>query len=188
MVPGLNNGKIVFLGDIRVGKTAIINSYQRLKLDTTPTIGANSIPCIVELNGTKITLNVWDTAGQEEFKCVLPMYAHGAIVAVLVFDLSNDSSFVNLNEWIGFISDNTGIENIVIVGNKSDLISSEDHTMAEEFCSERGYPLFITSAKTRSNIDILFNYLAKIVQATHVPCEEKTVEFTTPSPMKKGCC
>jgi GTPase SAR1 family protein len=67
--------------------------------DTTPTIGAVTIPVSVEISpGEVIDFHVWDTAGQDDFRCVLPMFIRGAGVAVVCFDLTSRSSFSHLKD------------------------------------------------------------------------------------------
>ena len=68
-------------------------------------------------------LQIWDSAGQEKFRSLIPTYIRGSSLIFLIFDVSRKESFDHLNEWITFI---TNIENgnIVIVGNKIDLFSA----------------------------------------------------------------
>ena len=57
-------------------------------------------------------MQIWDSAGQEKFKSLIPDYIRGASLVILVYDISNKKSFDNLNSWIEFI--NT-YENILIL-------------------------------------------------------------------------
>jgi small GTP-binding protein len=75
-----------------------------------------------EKNGEEITVKIWDTAGQERFRTITQQFyrqAHGIIVC---FDLSNDSSFQNVKNWMTSIYKNTSPQIYkVLVGNKVDL-------------------------------------------------------------------
>lgn len=79
-------------------------------------------------------MQLWDTAGQEKFRSMTPMYYRGANAALLVFDLTNYSSFVDIKSWIMELQ-RTVVDQIVLtlVGNKCDLpermVSKEEVTI-----------------------------------------------------------
>ena len=95
---------------------------------------------------------LWDSAGQEKFRSLIPNYIRGSSLIFLVFAIDNKESFQHLNEWIDFIL-NVENGNIVIVGNKIDLKDSRQVTKeeAEKFCQEKKYEYFEVSAKERTN-------------------------------------
>ena len=101
-------------------------------------------------------LQIWDSAGKEKFKSLIPNYIRGSSLIFLIFDINKKESFNHLNEWISFI---TNIENgnIVIVENKIDLKENRIITKekAEKFCKEKKYDYFEVSAKEGTNINIL---------------------------------
>ena len=185
--------KIVFVGDTRVGKTSIIYKYMKRHEQTIPTIGANSFNISVNLDdGDTVNLSVWDTAGQEEFKCLVPMYARGAAVAVVVFDLSNKETYTNLNSWIQSVVDDYDIPNVIIVGNKNDL---ETFTNPDELVfpfKDSTLPFISTSAETGSGIENLFMQIAmdsrnsqEIYKPTTTFQEKAHIDEVT---SKKNCC
>ena len=100
-----------------------------------------------------IKLQIWDSAGQEKFRSLIPNYIRGSSLIFLVFDVSVKDSFQHLNGWIEFI---TNIEkgNIIIVGNKIDLKEGRAITKeeAEKFCKQNNYEYFEVSAKEGTNI------------------------------------
>ena len=188
-----NIAKIVFVGDTRVGKTSIIYKYMKRHEQTIPTIGANSFNIPVPLDdGNTVTLSVWDTAGQEEFKCLVPMYARGAAVAVVVFDLSNKETYDNLNSWVQSVVDDYDIPNVIIVGNKNDL---ETFTNPDELVfpfKDTTLPFLSTSAETGSGIENLFMQIAmdslksqEIYKPTTTFQEKNHIDEIT---NKKACC
>ena len=184
--------KVVFVGDTRVGKTSIINSYLEKNETIRPTVGANSITANVNINGKKTVLNIWDTAGQEEFKCLVPMYARGAQIAVIVFDVSNPDTYDTLQSWIDSSRNEYLIPKILCAANKIDLEYNEDAIKKiEASLYEQKIPLFKVSAKNGSFIDELFYEIGQEEQEEVTPMVQTVVEFKEPVAFrekKKKCC
>ena len=160
-----NRQKIIFCGDAGVGKTSIINSImgQKFSEEYEPSIGVDFFSKTVRYNGRLIKLQIWDSAGQEKFRSLIPNYIRGSAIIFLIFDISKKITYEHLNEWLNFI---TNIENgslIIIVGNKIDLkdtreVNSEE---AEKYCKDKKYDYFEVSAKDGTNIDnMLYTSLA----------------------------
>jgi small GTP-binding protein len=158
-------GKVVIVGDAGVGKTALLFRFKRGSYeDTTPTIGANSIQCQVSLSPDRVvTLNVWDTAGQDDFKSLLPMFVRGAEVAVVVYDVSRHFTFEHVEQWISFFRSDTAICAVVLASNKSDLEHDVDPGEIEEICAHHGLQHFETSAVTGEGVELLFREIAERV-------------------------
>ena len=153
----LNRQKIIFCGDAGVGKTSIINSImgQKFVEDYEPSIGVDFFSKTIRYKGRLIKLQIWDSAGQEKFKSLIPNYIRGSSLIFLIFDVSKKMSYDHLTDWIQFI---TNIENnsvIIIVGNKIDLKNDREVNKeeAEKFCKENKYEYFEVSAKEGINID-----------------------------------
>lgn len=88
--------KIVLCGNAAVGKTSITMRYKEgvFKKNHEPTLaGAYQEKKIKAKNGEEIQLNIWDTAGDERFRSIMPLYYRDAEVALLVFDLTDPESF-----------------------------------------------------------------------------------------------
>ncbi|OHT10948.1 GTP-binding protein YPT53 [Tritrichomonas foetus] len=162
-------GKIVFVGDTSVGKTSIINSYNNDKGVVKPTVAASSIPCNVDYEGEVVTLSIWDTAGQEDFHCLVPMYARSSQVAVIVFDLTNEQTFDHIENWHKYLESSGNIPNIFLVGNKLDLqndIIPDINDKMDQIAKKYNMKTFQTSAQLGQNIDVLFYAIAEAVQTT----------------------
>jgi small GTP-binding protein len=158
-------GKVVIVGDAGVGKTALLFRFKRgAYLDTTPTIGANSIQCQVAISPERtVTLNVWDTAGQDDFKALLPMFVRGAEVAVVAFDVSRRASFDHVGQWVSFFRSGECDCCVVLACNKSDLQAAVTPAEVEELCAEHGIGHFDTSAATGEGVELLFREVAERV-------------------------
>ncbi|KAI0774348.1 P-loop containing nucleoside triphosphate hydrolase protein [Fomes fomentarius] len=119
------DAKIVIMGNTGVGKTSLLHRYTQGKFDpknTTSTTGAFFVTKKVNVDGTKVRLQLWDTAGQERFRSMAPMYYRGANAALLLYDITNASSFEDVRGWLEELKKNCDPDLIIyIVGAKADL-------------------------------------------------------------------
>ncbi|KAF8913727.1 P-loop containing nucleoside triphosphate hydrolase protein [Gymnopilus junonius] len=119
------DSKIVIMGNSGVGKTSLLYRYTQNKFDpknTTSTSGAFFVTKKVYVNGLKVRLQLWDTAGQERFRSMAPMYYRGANAALLLYDITNASTFEDIRGWLEELKKNCPPELIIyIVGSKADL-------------------------------------------------------------------
>ncbi|KAG6850157.1 hypothetical protein H0H93_000284 [Arthromyces matolae] len=122
------DSKIVIMGNSGVGKTSLLQRYTQNKFDpknTTSTSGAFFVTKKVYVNGLKVRLQLWDTAGQERFRSMAPMYYRGANAALLLYDITNVSTFNDIRGWLEELKRNCPPELIIyIVGAKADLSRS----------------------------------------------------------------
>ena len=124
-----NNIKIILLGDSAVGKTAIINKFDKdiFNQNNPSTYFPNFIEKRMIIDGKKVTINVWDTAGQEKFRSVSKLFVKNAKIVILVYDITCLESFQNLNFWYEFLSNELEQKVVIgLAGNKIDKISDED--------------------------------------------------------------
>ncbi|KAF8192424.1 P-loop containing nucleoside triphosphate hydrolase protein [Pholiota molesta] len=119
------DSKIVIMGNSGVGKTSLLYRYTQNRFDpknTTSTSGAFFVTKKVYVNGLKVRLQLWDTAGQERFRSMAPMYYRGANAALLLYDITNASTFEDIRGWLEELKKNCPPELIIyIVGSKADL-------------------------------------------------------------------
>ena len=161
----IENYKIVIIGDQHVGKTSILSRYKYEVIETVyaPTVGIDFLTKNVFLEDKTVKLIMWDTVGQERFKSLIPSYLKNANCIILVYDISNKSSFISLNKWLidakEYVNEKTLF---VICGNKLDLKRAVTRKEAEDFSNEKNIPLFIeVSALTGEGINDLFNNIVK---------------------------
>jgi len=163
-----NKFKIVIFGDGGVGKTTLVNRYLKgVFTSGAMTIGVDFHLKVMDIQGNKIVLQIWDYAGQDRFRFLFPSYVSGSEGAIFMFDVTRYSSIKSLSEWMeafkrGFDSDDVKIPKIM-VGGKIDLdiqrsISRQD---AEELAKKYNFDEYIEcSSKTGENVEIIFNKLA----------------------------
>jgi small GTP-binding protein len=154
--------KVVFVGDAKAGKTSLIHSYLNQDVNPVATLGATSTRVEVQVDGSTILLNVWDTAGQESLRNLVPVYAKGSHAAVIVFDVSDPISYEHVPGWYDYIIQNVG-DSIVIclAANKSDLPAAVDRNEVFQWAVDHHVQVTSTSAKERVNVEALFETVAR---------------------------
>lgn len=158
--------KILVIGDSGVGKSCILlrfvdNSFAEAYIST---IGVDFRIRTVELDGKLIKLQIWDTAGQERFRTITSSYYHGAHGIIVVYDITDETSFDNVRQWLKEI-DRYGSRKVVklIIGNKSELndnrqVSTET---ASDFADACGIASMEISAKEDINVNDTFVTLSR---------------------------
>jgi len=162
--------KVVFIGDSGVGKTNILSRFckEEFNINSQSTVGVEFASKIIETeNQKKVKIQIWDTAGQERFKSVTNTYYYRSQGALVVFDITKNSSFENVDKWVSQLRQFAGKEVvIVLVGNKSDLRNLRAVTKEEalEKASALGNLDYIeTSALNNSHINETFNLLVNSI-------------------------
>ena len=185
--------KVVLLGDSRVGKTSII-SRQMLGYQPptqNPTVGCHCSEIPVTVDGKSITLQVWDTAGQEMYRSLVPVYLRGAQAALLIYDVTDRESFKSLGHWRDILMDVVSTDTCVfVVGNKIDLESEAvvDDAQATQFAKQYNSELFKVSAVTGEGLDSLFESIGERIVASQESQRTTGMDLTAPAPEKHGCC
>ena len=149
--------RITMLGDSKVGKTSIVNVFLNLKFvdDNLSTLGKMKLEIMREMkDGKKMKIIILDTAGQERFHSITTSSIKGSNGIVVTFDLTDKTSFKNVENWLNDIQENKDNIPIVLFGNKSDLedkrvVKQED---IDNFLKAHPLSYFETSAKLDINI------------------------------------
>ncbi|CAD8059655.1 unnamed protein product [Paramecium sonneborni] len=153
--------KYIIIGDTGVGKSCIVLQLieNQIRQEHDATIGVEFGAKIIKVNSMNIKLQIWDTAGQENFRSIIRSYYRSAIGALLVYDITKRDSFHNLQRWMEEIKNN-GNANMVITlcGNKVDLESERAVTYEEgwQFAQQHQLIFLETSAKQGINIQSAF--------------------------------
>lgn len=200
---GPNSFKIVVVGASGVGKTAIVNQLvnKSFKEEGQPTIGVEFKSYSLQADDENVKLQIWDTAGQERFRSVSKAYFRNALGAVLVFDLTQRTSFEELNMWINDLNTLCAPNAyIILVGNKKDLVDDRQivESEAQEFAKRYNLIYLETSAKDGTNVSEAFvrlgtGILRQIkegeIKIIKPPPETKIEDDNTnKEPGKKPCC
>ena len=153
--------KIIFLGDQGTGKSSILNRFVSDKFDPNyqATIGLDFNSKNVKIDNQDVRLLLYDTAGQEKFRSLIPMYTRDAQIILLVYDVTRKDSFTHIPEWINSLTNVKKEEVIfVLVANKIDLPEREvTKEEGEKYAQENGSFIFEeVSAKTGDGFSSLF--------------------------------
>eukprot|EP01006_Ploeotia_vitrea_P004994 TRINITY_DN116003_c0_g1_i1.p1 TRINITY_DN116003_c0_g1~~TRINITY_DN116003_c0_g1_i1.p1 ORF type:complete len:211 (-),score=4.75 TRINITY_DN116003_c0_g1_i1:278-910(-) len=166
--------KVVILGDSGVGKTSLINRYvyNSFSQRYMATIGSDFHAKDMVVEGKSLVLQIWDTAGQERFQSLGVAYYRGSDACVLVFDVTVEATFLNLQNWMSeFLiqAQPADVDNfpIVVIGNKVDCQPSErvvSTKRAQDWCAKnRGLPYYECSAQDGTNVERAFTTSATLV-------------------------
>ena len=116
--------KIIIVGDSGVGKTNLVKRFVQnvFSLNTEATVGVSFFTSTYLINGKLCKIEIWDTAGQERYKSITASYYKGASGAIITYDVTNISTFNNIERWIQEIKDCASKDLILLmIGNKTDL-------------------------------------------------------------------
>ena len=160
--------KIVIVGDSGVGKTNLVKRFiqNTFSSNTLATVGVEFFSNNYYINDKLCKIEMWDTAGQERYKSMTSAYYRGAMGAILVYDVTSQSSFNNIERWYNEIRDFSSKDiQIIMIGNKTDLkdqivITTE---MSQNKSADLEIPVVETSALNASNVKEAFHLLINIL-------------------------
>jgi small GTP-binding protein len=170
--------KICVLGDPAVGKTSLIRRYVYDEFDDKyiTTLGAKvskkELFLMFNPSGNdgyniNMTLSIWDILGQKDESTlrVRPVYYKGSSGALLIVDITRRDTLESLDDWIRSFYSITGKVPMVLLGNKVDLYKSARvfYDDLDEIGKKYGFPIFLTSAKTGSNVESAFYKLSDLM-------------------------
>ena len=125
----------------------------------------------IEVDNKKIKMQIWDTAGQERFRTVIASYFKGSHGVLLIYDVTNKTSFKQLESWLEIIENNASEDILkILIGNKIDLEEDREVTKEEgqSFANMHNIQFMETSAKMNTNVNEAFEALAKIMMEFNV--------------------
>jgi len=158
--------KITLIGDSGVGKSSIIGRFITgfFNEEMNSTLGLNYSQKLYEKNGKKISLNLWDTAGQEKFRSLGKNFYKDSFIIIIVYDICNKASFQSIKEvWYPDIQRFGEKVNIIaLVGNKKDKYEEEEvpEEEAKSYAKEIEANFVLVSANNGDGIEYMFQSLA----------------------------
>ncbi|KAL2611494.1 hypothetical protein R1flu_023186 [Riccia fluitans] len=176
--------KLLLIGDSGVGKSCLLLRFCDDSFATSfiTTIGIDFKVRTIDVDGKKVRLQIWDTAGQERFRTITTAYYRGAMGILLVYDITDSSTFQNVRNWIGSITEYAAENvNVVLVGNKSDMEESKRQVTREQgqaLADEYKIKFFEASAKTKHNVEEVFESIARDIKKR---LEESTTKIDLPA-------
>jgi Ras-related protein Rab-8A len=191
--------KLLLIGDSAVGKSCLLLRYSDDHFSSSfiTTIGIDFKIKSVEVEGKKIKLQIWDTAGQERFRTITTAYYRGAMGIILVYDVTNETSFNNVRNWMRQIDQHASdTVRRILVANKCD-VPAEQRKVSEEqgraLAAEFDVPFFEASAKENLNVSDVFmtitkEIVARLEAAPAAKASSGGTQLKTASGGKSQCC
>ena len=190
--------KIILLGESGVGKTCILRRYVDNKFQPAhlSTFGIDFRIKKINVYDRSVKLKIWDTAGQERYHNITKTTFKNADGILLVFDVTDESSFERIQFWMKEIESNLSLDliSLILVGNKSDI---KERTISKEKGIKLAESLKIsyyeTSALENIGIDNAFMDIAKLMLKKNKIVDEdislvENIKIENDIPKKKSCC
>ncbi|XP_005453345.1 ras-related protein Rab-15 isoform X2 [Oreochromis niloticus] len=158
--------RLLMLGDSGVGKTCMLRRFTESDFDTThiSTIGIDFKMKTLEVDGTKVRVQIWDTAGQERYQTITKQYYRRAQGIIFVYDITDKLSFKHIAKWY-----TTQKMETILIGNKCDdsLRREVSKNQGTKLAGSYGMEFFETSASKNINISESFKRLTELVLQAH---------------------
>lgn len=186
--------KIVIIGDSHAGKSCLMNRFADNEFSSSfiSTVGIDFKVKTIELEGKKIKIQIYDTAGQCRFRTLSRAYYRGANGCILAYDSSERESFDHIEYWLEQIRMySTKAFVPIIVGNKIDLIKKVQTDELKVLSEKFNCRVFETSAKENIGVDLLFKELISDMlkaSTTTITLPAPAVELSAEAPKTRKCC
>ncbi|CAL6053865.1 Rab11 [Hexamita inflata] len=186
------NYKMIMIGDAAVGKTSLIYRYiSNIFMDT---YASTTITSFVSKRVKDINLNIWDSAGQERFKSLVPSFFRQVKTIVIVFSAEDPKSFEKSKEWYDLIQKTvTDPAQIIMVQNMIDKVQNK--TVSQnilDYTKEHNMQFCQCSAKTGEGVQELFNIILSHANSIMPELKQRQEELLhtiiTEERIKCSCC
>jgi small GTP-binding protein len=180
--------KVIVVGDVSVGKTSLVRrqAFNSFEFKMESTVGIDHLTTHIHVQDQAVKLLLWDTAGQEQYKSLVPIYSRGAHVCIIVASLVDPESVAHIEMWQEKVHDENKDVPIIVAINKTDMREGAPMTMdaIREKCQPLFPDIFFVSARTGDLVLQLFQQVARV--ALHGP---GWYDDNSPVPAdSKQCC
>jgi Ras-related protein Rab-14 len=130
------------------------------------TIGVDFKSKLVEADGSRVKLKIWDFGGEERFRFIFPQYVVGAMGGILMYDITDYSSFAHINSWLSIMNGSRDSFPILLLGGKLDLEDMREISYNEgtKIARSMGLEKYLEcSSKTGENVTDAFEELTKLM-------------------------
>lgn len=166
--------KIIIFGEGGVGKTTLIKRYLEGYFDdsTKMTVGVDFFMKNLTVKGKQTSLQIWDFAGEERFRFILPSYVTGAAGGIFMYDITRRTSLRHMNDWLGIFKEEyskkvpEGPLPVIVLGGKKDLEhkqSVKPIDAKEKLEDIECYKFMECSSKTGENVEEVFRSLTECI-------------------------
>ena len=148
--------KYILLGNSGVGKSTFL--HQNINNEFNPTmgttIGVDFLAKIINVKGDIVKIHIWDTAGQETFRCIINSYYRDAIGAMVFYDITDIKTFIDTEKWIKELQSANDMHKIIIIGNKKDMNDKRQVTYDEGKNLAEKYDALFWEVSVKNNQDL----------------------------------
>lgn len=187
--------KITLLGNGAVGKTSLISRYMTDSFSSlhSPSIGSDFCKRMISVDQLVYEIHLWDTAGQEVYKSITPLYVRNTHILLICFDPTDkDVSCENqIQPWMNILNDKHQTWILFLVATKCDVYG--EYGLSHELCENlkrkfnaRG--VYITSARNGTNINGLFEGAVRSYLSSPITEIEKSGLLLETRETNKGTC
>lgn len=164
--------KLLMLGDGAVGKSQLLTRYveARFVQNFVVSIGVDTRQKTIAHKGNKVKVQVWDAAGNKTFQTVTPDYYRAAHGIIIVYDITNETSFANVERWYREVQQHCAVDTpVIVVGNKTDLVDAHMSSLRiprekeQDLSAKLGVMLFSASARNGSGVAEAFSEIIDLV-------------------------
>ena len=153
--------KFIIIGDSSVGKTNILSVYKdgTFNEKIQPSIGVEFIAKNIKIEDSTFRIQIWDTAGQENFLSMTRVYYKNSCCAFIVYDITEKDTFNHVEFWLSELKKEAPESIIcVLIGNKNDMNDKREvsYEEAQKLAKKNKMLFFETSAKNKFNIENIF--------------------------------
>lgn len=158
--------KYIIIGDSGVGKSNLLLRYTDNKFNESHvlTLGVEFAAKNVTINNSVFRLQIWDTAGQEQFRSITRSFYKNSACVIMVYDITKKDTFLNIKTWRKDCLQNCYKKvYMVLVGNKADDEKNREvsYQEGEQYANENEMIFFESSAKTGNNVNEIFEVSAQ---------------------------
>jgi Ras-related protein Rab-11A len=180
--------KVVLIGDSAVGKSNLMTRYTQDEFseNTPSTIGVEFMTKGLKIDQRDVKVQIWDTAGQERFRAISRSIYHGAKGAMIVYDITSQSSFDHVPNWLAELRQHVApTAAVMLIGNKSDLAHCRQvpTEVAKKYAQDNNLSFLETSALDGANVGEAFRVLAEAIYHEMIG-PKADPNKPTPLPMK----
>ena len=187
--------QLIVVGESCVGKTSLLYKYSQgyFTQEHLATVGIEFFTKVEKINGRKIRVKIWDTAGQELYKSITKNFYRNSDGVIIVYDVTDRESFEKVQDWVQTISEYTDTEKKiqkVLVANKVDLTRKVTKEEGMKLAEKYNIPFFEASAKLDIGIkDFMTKILTDVLDNVSVDMSRVTLDQKLDNRKnKKKCC
>lgn len=177
--------KIVTMGDADSGKTSLIYRHRFKNFSETQSATIGAAFSVDVIDGVK--LQIWDTAGNERYRSLTPMYLRGADLVLYCIDSSKEFNVESTKKTLEFIRAENDYSTVFITATKSDIAIDNEVRKIKEFVKDIGSEFVLTSSKTGEGIDHLFSEISKVLRDIKDNNPSRFIRGVDIKPSENGC-